>query len=179
MISLHVLFWVFIILFAVIGITRGWAKELLVLFSIILGLFLLGVLEKYVPYVRDDLMTQSGDTVFWLRFGVIVVLVFFGYETPNLPRLAESPKFMREKFQDSLLGFFLGAINGFMIFGTLWYFLDAAGYPFDVITAPVAGTAAGDAALKLLAILPPEFLSIPVIYFAVAICFAFVLVVFI
>ena len=179
MISLHVLFWVFIILFAVIGITRGWAKELLVLFSVILGLFLLGVLEKYVPYVRDELMTQPGNTVFWLRFGIIVVLAFFGYETPNLPRLADSPKFIREKFQDSLLGFFLGGINGFMIFGTLWFFLDAAGYPFDVITAPAAGTVAGDAALKLLNILPPEFLSIPVIYFAVAIFFAFVLVVFI
>jgi len=179
MISLNVLFWVFIILFAVIGITRGWAKELLVLFSVILSLFLLSVLEKYIPYVRDELMTQPGDTIFWLRFGLITVLVFFGYETPNLPRLAESPKFMREKFQDSLLGLFLGAINGFMIFGSLWYFMDAAGYPFDVITAPVAGTAAGDAALKLLSYLPPEFLGIPVIYFAVAIGFAFVLVVFI
>jgi len=179
MISLNVLFWVFIILFAVIGITRGWAKELLVLFSVILSLFLLSVLEKYIPYVRDELMTQPGDTIFWLRFGLITVLVFFGYETPNLPRLAESPKFMREKFQDSLLGLFLGAINGFMIFGSLWYFMDAAGYPFDVITAPVEGTAAGDAALKLLSYLPPEFLGIPVIYFAVAIGFAFVLVVFI
>ncbi|HAX90670.1 MAG TPA: hypothetical protein DCY07_00475 [Rhodospirillaceae bacterium] len=179
MISLNVLFWVFIILFAVIGITRGWAKELLVLFSVILGLFLLCVLEKYVPYVRDNLMNQPGDTMFWLRFGVITVLVFFGYETPNLPRLAESPKFMREKFQDSLLGLFLGGINGYFIFGTLWYFMHTANYPFDVITAPVAGTAAGDAALKLLAALPPELLGIPVIYFAVAICFAFVLVVFI
>ena len=179
MISLNVLFWVFIILFAAIGITRGWAKELLVLFSVILGLFLLGVLERYVPYVRDELMTQPGDTVFWLRFGVIVVLVFFGYETPNLPRLAESPKFIREKFQDSLLGLFLGGINGYFIFGTLWYFMHAANYPFDVISAPVAGTAAGDAALKLLVALPPELLGIPAIYFAVAICFAFVLVVFI
>lgn len=179
MISLNVLFWVFIILFAVIGVTRGWAKELLVLFSVILGLFLLGVLEKYFPYVRDVLMLQPGKAIFWLRFGAIALLVFFGYQTPNLPRLAESAKFIREKFQDSLLGLFLGAINGYFVFGSLWYFMDAAGYPFDVITAPVAGTAAGDAAIKLLAILPPEFLGIPEIYFAVAICFAFVLVVFI
>ncbi len=179
MISLGVLFWVFVILFAIIGITRGWAKELLVTFSVILSLFLLGVLEKYVPYVHDTLMNQTSDALFWLRFGIIAVLVFFGYETPNLPRLEDSPKFIREKFQDSLLGFFLGAFNGYLIIGTIWFFMHSAGYPFDVITAPVPGTPVGDSAISMLAYLPPELLGVPAIYFAVAISFAFVLVVFI
>ncbi len=137
------------------------------------------MLEKYVPYVRDTLLADPAGTIFWLRTITIVGLVFFGYQTPNLPQLAGSPRFIREKFQDSLLGFFLGGLNGFLIFGTIWYFLDKAGYPFPVILAPQAGTPAGEAALRLLAYLPPEWLGIPVIYFAVALCFVFVLVVFI
>jgi uncharacterized membrane protein required for colicin V production len=179
MIGLNVLFWVFVILFAVIGITRGWAKEVLVSFSVILGLFLLNVLEKYVPIIRDEMMLDPDGTIFWIRIGLILFLVFFGYETPHLPRLAESNKFIREKFQDSLLGFFIGGLNGYLIFGTLWYFIDAAGYPFSIITPPVAGTPVGDAAITLLSYLPPVWLGIPVIYFAVALCFVFVLVVFI
>ncbi len=49
MISLSVLFWVFVILFAVIGLTRGWAKELMVSFSVILGLFVTGCAGKIRP----------------------------------------------------------------------------------------------------------------------------------
>ena len=38
MVTLNFLFWMFVILFGVIGAMRGWAKELLVTFSAILAL---------------------------------------------------------------------------------------------------------------------------------------------
>ena len=38
MISLAVVFWMYVILFAIIGGMRGWAKEILVTFSVILAL---------------------------------------------------------------------------------------------------------------------------------------------
>ncbi len=37
MVSLIVIFWMYVILFAIIGGMRGWAKELLVTFSVILA----------------------------------------------------------------------------------------------------------------------------------------------
>jgi hypothetical protein len=77
------------------------------------------------------------------------------------------------------LGIFLGAVNGFMIWGTVWFYLEAANYPFDIITRPDATTAMGEAAARLMAFLPPAWLGAPVIYFAVAIAFVFVMVVFI
>ena len=46
-------------------------------------------------------------------------------------------------------------------------------------TAPVPGTPQGDAAIRMVAMLPPTWMSTPVIYFAVAVAFVFVLVVFI
>ena len=108
------------------------------------------------------------------------MLVFAGYQTPKIPRLAETGRFVRNILQDGLLGVFLGGVNGFLIFGTIWYYLDTAGYPFAFVTAPDIATPAGEAAARLLAILPPQWLmGTPAIYFAVALSFVFVIMVFI
>jgi len=66
------------------------------------------------------------ETVFWLRTIIFGGLVFFGYQTPKIPRLAESEHFIRHYLQDALLGFFIGALNGYLIFGSLWYYLHVA-----------------------------------------------------
>jgi len=180
MISLNVMLLIFVVLFAIIGAMRGWAKELLVVFSVILAMFCLNVLESYVPFFKDTFANGTPETVFWLRVIILAALVFFGYQTPKIPRLAESERFIRHFLQDALLGFFIGAVNGFLIFGSLWYYLNAAGYPFAFVTAPDVGTEAGQAALRLLSALPPAWLSVsPTIYFAVAGSFILVLVVFI
>lgn len=178
MVSLNVIFWTFVILFALIGAMRGWARELLVTFGVILSLFVLSVLERFVPFIQNLLSSGEFETMFWLRSLLLVGMVFFGYQTPNLPRLSESGRFARDRLQDTLLGFFLGAINGFLIFGSIWFFLNDANYPFDIITPPLAGTPGAEAAERLLPFLPPEWLTSPVIYFAIAIAFIFVLVVF-
>jgi hypothetical protein len=91
-----------------------------------------------------------------------------------LARVSET-RFAREKLSDTLLGFFLGGINGYLIVGSIWYFMIQAGYPFEQITAPQPPP-------NIVNYLPPELLianNSPIIYFAVAIGFLFVLVVFI
>jgi uncharacterized membrane protein required for colicin V production len=178
MISLDVIFWMYVFLFALIGAMRGWARELLVSFSVILALFLLSVLEKFVPFIRDTLMVNNPNSFFWLRSILLLSLVFFGYQTPKFPKLANSGRFIRDHFQDILLGLFLGAVNGYLIFGSLWFFLDDAGYPFSFILAPDLNSEVGIIAQELLSFMPPELLGSPTIYFAVAIAFVFVLVVF-
>lgn len=180
MVSLVVVFWMYVILFAIIGAMRGWARELLVAFSVILALFIISVLEHFVPFVNNTL-SQIPATLFWLRVGIVMALVFFGYQTPNIPRLAAQNRFARERLQDILLGVFLGAFNGYLTVGTIWYYLDAAGYPFpNLIQAPQAGTAVYLASQQMMAVMPPQLLGTSsAIYFAVALAFAFVLVVFI
>jgi hypothetical protein len=104
--------------------------------------------------------------------------VFFGYQSPNLPRLSESTKFVREHLQDTLLGLFLGVVNGFLIFGSIWYFLHQANYPISYIAAPIKGTVMGDAALKLIPFLAPAWLGTPLVYFVTALAFGFVIIIF-
>jgi len=175
MISLTFAFWLLVVLFGLIGMMRGWAKELLVTFSVVLGLAFTHLLQRYVPLVNT--LPTNETPIFWIRTVIIFTLVFFGYQTVGLPRFAT--KAAREKLQDSLLGFVLGAMNGYLIIGTAWFYLDQAKYPFEYITAPVPGTTMGDAALHLIPMLAPRLLGEPAIYFAVMLCFIFVLVVFI
>ena len=175
MISLNFAFWLLVVLFGLIGMMRGWAKELLVSFSVVLALAFNRLLERYVPMVNS--LPIDGPAIFWIRIIIVLTLVFFGYQTVALPRFAG--KAAREKLQDSLLGFVLGALNGYLVIGTLWFYLDQAKYPFPYISAPIAGTEMGQAALNLIPMLAPRLLGEPAIYFAVMLCFIFVLVVFI
>ncbi len=175
MVSLNFMFWLFVILFGIIGAMRGWAKELLVSFSVILALAFNRLLERYVPVINT--MPADSLILFWLRVIIVGLLVFFGYQTVSMPRFAG--KAAREKLQDSLLGFMLGAINGYMVVGSIWFYIDQAGYPFSYITNPVEGTVMGDAAKALIPNLAPHLLGEPAIYFVVMLAFIFVLVVFI
>jgi uncharacterized membrane protein required for colicin V production len=176
MVSLTVLFWLFVILFAIIGAMRGWAKEMLVTFSVLLAVFIIVLMETYLPLLSPD-SGISQSTRFWIQTGIIAMLVFFGYQTPNLRAIA-GPRFARDRVQDILLGLILGAINGYLIVGSIWFFMAKAGYPFQpYFIPPDPNTAMGQAALNLLDKMPPVYLVPPWIYFAVAVAFLLVWVV--
>lgn len=175
MITLQFTFWLMVILFAIIGAMRGWAKELLVTFSVVVGLFIIAILQRFAPSTLRSFLLSGSPTTFWIYSLIITFLAFFGYQTPNLARIAQG-RMVREKFSDALLGFFLGALNGWLVIGSVWYFMALAKYPFAPnITPPPAD-------LVILNYLPPEILianNSATIYFAVAVSFLFVLVVFI
>lgn len=178
MVYLNFIFYCFVILFAVIGAMRGWAKEMMVTASAVLALFIITVLETYVKGISETIAEQGSAGQFWMRVAIVVILAFFGYQTPNLPRIG-GDRFARERLQDSLLGVFLGALNGYLIVGSIWYFLSQANYQaVSYIVPPDPATVPGQAAIKLLAFMAPAWMGVPFIYFAVALSFIFVVVVF-
>ncbi len=179
MLSLNVAFWMFVIIFALIGAMRGWAKELLVIFAVVIAVFISFVLENHIPFVRDSEMLASGNNLFWLRAAILIVMVFVGYAAPFIPKLSEVSRFSQTSLEGSLLGLFMGILNGYLIIGTLWFYMDNAGYPFEILTAPVAGTAAGEASLQMVSWFLPSWLVPPLIYFGVAGTFALVIMLFI
>lgn len=177
MISLNVMMWIFIILFAIVGAIRGWAKEILVTFSVILALFIMVVLENYIPFFKSIIKESSPTTVFWVRSIILIIMVIVGYQTPRMGKLAEIGHWLRNMLSDSLLGIIFGAINGYLLFGTVWYYIAAAHYPFAFVIAPDPSTAIGQKAMEWISMLPPAWLmQTPLIYIAVAVCFIFVLV---
>jgi len=179
MISLNVLLWVFIIIFAFIGYARGLKRELLVTSAMILALYTITILENHIPLIRDTVAKSTGGTIFWMRIFIVGFLAFFGYQVPNIPKVAGNNRFKIESQQDAILGLIVGALNGFLLFGTIWYYMEKAGYPFNMITQPEISTEAGKAASALLKILAPNWLNVPSIYFVVAIALVLILIVFV
>ena len=125
MMSLVYVFWMYVILFAVIGMLRGWAKELLVAFSVILALALNHLLRKYIPIVAE--LPEESTALFWIQTLILVALVYFGYQTVALVPHLQS-KATRERLQDSLFGAILGAINGYLIAGTILFYIVQTNY---------------------------------------------------
>jgi uncharacterized membrane protein required for colicin V production len=181
MVEISTVFWMFVFFFAFLGFVRGWAREVLVAASVILAFFIIFVLETYIPIISAFFTGfQVPDSAimpiqqFWFRTVILIVLVFFGYETPSLPRLS-GPRFKRDNFRDSALGFILGAVNGYLVIGTLWSFMNDAGYPFDFIVAPLT-----QSSLDMISKLPPPMLlQIPHILIAVILVFFFIIAVFV
>ncbi len=195
--SIWVVFWMLIFVFGIIGAFRGWVKELLVIFSVILALFLLYISEKYLGFVKpfSEILGNIGADVafntladdikntiqvqFWIRTIIIFLLALFGYQTPKLSFIKD--KAGREQVQDILFGAILGAVSGFLIIGSLWYYMDQAHYLFaPYISMPIIGDELGDKALNAVKYLPPAIFSSELVLLAIiGISFLFVLVVFI
>ncbi|CAG0971383.1 hypothetical protein ANAEL_01200 [Anaerolineales bacterium] len=175
MMSIIYLFWMYVLLFAVIGAMRGWAKELMVIFSVVTSLAVNLLLEKYIPLVRD--LDKASTSVFWIRTLILIALVYFGYQTVSISRFAS--KAVRERLQDSLFGAVLGGFNGYLIAGSILFYIYMANYPYPDIISRAADPAIATAIDTMMKYMPPRFLGEPGIYFAVIIILIFIIVVYI
>lgn len=182
MMSVIYIFWMYVFLFGIIGAMRGWAKELMVIFSVITSLAVNLLLEKYFPLVRS--MVESGGqdrdaavALFWIRGVILIALVYFGYQTVNISRFA--PKAARERLQDSLFGAVLGGINGYLVAGSILFYNHVANYPFERIISRATDPTIAFSIEEMMAYMPPQFLRDPQIYFAVIIILVFIIVVYI
>ncbi|MCB9452662.1 MAG: CvpA family protein [Anaerolineaceae bacterium] len=119
--------------FAIIGILRGWNKEVISMAGILLALFALFQFDNILRGII--LATVPSDQVFLVQVGLFGMVVYFAYQSRSIVttrgRRANSP------FANGLLGLVMGAINGYLIWGSIWYFLDINDYPFNpIIIAP-------------------------------------------
>jgi len=176
MMSVIYVFWMYVVLFAVIGVMRGWAKELLVSFSVILSLSLNHVIRKYIPLARD--LPETDASLFWVRTIILLVLVYFGYQTViSIPHLAA--RATRERLQDSLFGAFLGGLNGYLVAGSILYYVHIADYAFQKVIIKPTDPELLQAVNQMMLYMPPQILGEPGIYFAIILAFVFVIVVYI
>jgi len=143
MIQLSAMLWTLAIFFAIIGFLRGWNKELVSLAGIILGLF---ALFQFDSIIRGTLLVNvSRDQVFLVQAGIFIAIVFFAYQTRtvfgNNAGARGAAREGRDSLQESILGGLLGFLNGYLIWGSLWYFMDINEYPLAPnIIAPSPGS---------------------------------------
>ncbi len=192
MLSLGTLFWLMVLFFGIIGSLRGWTREVIATSGLILSLF---AINQFGHLFLGLAPTGGATPVERQRFYYLaimhLVIAFFSYQGPAFAgaRLGERLR-VRDTFQDKLLGLIVGSLNGYLIIGSLWSFLEyriqAAGqwlqlpigepYPFDptVLIRPDVTSELG----TLMGRLPLPLLE-PYLPFLVVIVFLFVIIVMI
>jgi hypothetical protein len=130
MLSLTAAFWIMVILFALVGAMRGWTKEVVVTSALILALFTINqFMSTIFTFIGwDNNITQPPEIRRWQFFimsGLLVIIAFFGYQGPSLARSRVGDRLTRrDNLQDKLLGFLVGSLNGWLIVGSMWAFLE-------------------------------------------------------
>lgn len=129
--------WMVAIFFAVIGYLRRWNRELVATAGILLALF---AVFQFDPLLRSYIVQIVGrDQVFLIEVAFFLIVVFIVYQARDM----DDPDDRRDEegLQDNILGALLGAFNGYLVGGTIWYFFDINEYPLpQYVTAPAVGS---------------------------------------
>ena len=133
MIQLASVFWLGILCFGIIGYLRGFDKELIALAGIILALFTLVQFDDFFVSLAES-SGSPARTQFYLQMLIVLAVTFFAYQTP--PGKFTSGGRSRDRFQVRLLGTVTGAFNGYLVVGSLWYFMHIQNYPLDSVLPP-------------------------------------------
>lgn len=135
MIQISMFMWVLAVFFAVIGFLRGWQRELIGTAGIILATF---ALFEFDSFLRTVFFAFEAEQLFLTHFVAFIVVVFLVYQADQI---GASGTRDNDDLQDGIIGAVVGAFNGYLIGGALWYFLDITEYPFEtLVTAPAANS---------------------------------------
>lgn len=130
MLELATVVWVFVLIFAAVGLGRGWTKEIIAMAGIMLGLF---ALHQFDSAIREQLLVNfSSQGKFLFQSAVLMVIAFFAYQTRALAgrRANDQPdETGRDALQSKALGGIVGALNGYLLSGSIWYFMHINDYP--------------------------------------------------
>jgi len=186
--EISAVFWLLVIIFGIIGLIRGWVQEIQVTAAAVLAMFMV---EQITPFIADTLTLRTsaellaGDPLgtlrrlFLLQCALTGIAVFFGYQGPVVIKFATQNRVnvsrTRDTIQEGLIGLGAGLLNGYVIVGAVWWYLNNARYPFAWATPPLAGSSSE----ALLRMMPLGFLASPWLEILVVVFFLIVIVVLI
>jgi uncharacterized membrane protein required for colicin V production len=145
MVEIQQLFVILILVMGVIGMVRGFLKELGVTLVLIATLF---ALDRLIPIINGFINgggfgflglgpvpeTESTSSILFLLFGAMMVgATYIAYQGETLSYEGSNPR----GIVGALLGFLIGAVNGYLLFGTIWWLMDFYRYPFDMVATPL------------------------------------------
>lgn len=187
MIELAAVFWIFVLLFGVIGLIRGWVREIQVTAAAVLAMF---IIEQISPWVWQVLVSRTPADqlaadplgtlrrLVMLKSAIMMFVVFFGYQGPVVISMATRGRANsnrpRESIQEGILGLGVGLLNGYLIVGALWWYLHVAQYPFPWMISPLSIPDSTSA--ELISALPLRYLASPWLEILVVIFFLIVIV---
>ena len=145
MIQIQELFVLLIAVMGVIGMVRGFLKELGVTLVFIATLF---ALDRLIPVINNFVnnggfgflnlgpvpQTQSTDNLLFVIFSAMLIgAAYISYQGETLAYEGKDPG----GIIGALLGFVIGAVNGYLLFGTFWWLANFYQYPFNLVAQPL------------------------------------------
>lgn len=136
MAPIEVFFGALVFVFALIGLVRGFLRELGVTTVM---MFILFFLSRFEPYLSKGLARamEVGNESFlvanqeltkcWVFVAIIIVAAFISYEGETLGFPGQPPF----GTQGIVLGLLTGTLNGYLIAGSIWFYMDKFGYPIQ------------------------------------------------
>ena len=131
MISIELMFYLAVGLFGGIGAIRGWQKEVIAMAGLIGSIAFLHRFGPVVLRIGSPVVTffSGNDTPgprenFWVQFMFTLTIAFFSYQIIGSIADRASRRDLRNGFQNGFIGFVMGVFNGYLLFGTLWSFLE-------------------------------------------------------
>ena len=148
MIPVEYFWFALIFMLGIIGAVRGLSKELGVTTLLTLSLFVLKfVWSRFQPTVTSlaagSPLGLSFEGIRAIVFSVVILFVaFISYEGFVLT----FPFKEQKGFLKGFFGFVGGLLNGYLVIGTVWYFLEITNYPFppSILSRPEAGTVSAE-----------------------------------
>jgi len=166
-VPLEVTFGALALMFTLIGIARGCLRELGVTTVMMFVLFFLRTFDGYVDQGVGRVMAMSPVTLAqgdpdvvgcWVFVGSVLAAAFVSYQGHTLEFVGQPPTGIRAV----VFGLLTGAVNGYLVVGSLWYYLDQYGYPLEFLGVNAESLSAR--AQALLPFLPQPFLGQPVLF---------------
>jgi hypothetical protein len=138
---LEVMWGSLIIIFVFVGIVRGFLRELGVTTVLLVLLFGLSRLEDTIPQALTRAASSVGYAVprvsdpqgqsLWASFYIFAIafVTLISYHGETLAFEGKPPKGPK----GVLFGIMIGLLNGYLVSGSLWYFLDKYDYPIKLL----------------------------------------------
>lgn len=136
MIQLYSFMWLLAIFLGVFGFLRGWNRELIVTAGTVLILF---AIFQFDSLLRSTIfMALPLEQIFLLQTGIFLAAVIYLIQAEELAGVEDRDP---SDWRAGVLGSGVGFLNGYLIGGTIWYFLDINQYPLEqFVTAPAVGS---------------------------------------
>jgi len=169
MVTLEAYFGGLVGIFAVIGLVRGFLKELGLTTVLLVWLFALDlVLPRMEELIetpgsflqRLGLTPETDDMFMWLFFSVLTfIVVFIASHGETLAFGGTAPKGLL----GGLFALLIGLVNGYLASGTLWWIMDRFNYPLRGLVFPFSGESLlsplANNILNVSRLLPPDLLA--------------------
>jgi hypothetical protein len=128
MISLVTTLWIMVALFSVVDMQRGWTRAVIATAGLILSLFAINQFGAMLFGILGYFEQPFDDTV-WRRQifilgGIHLFIAFFSYAGPAVAGRLAGKLAIRDNIQDKILALIVGAVNGYLVVGTMLSLLE-------------------------------------------------------